>query len=1621
MGKKTLAILMILLLSFSNAAFGALGPIKPKPTTDGKKTLAADETEYDANDKVRIIVEVEGETAIEYATKKNTRYKDLSGSAKEDLQSDAVEAQNQVKKQIEDSKVDAEYINSFTTVLNGFSAEVKYEEIERIKKLKDVEGVHIVHEYKRPEIKPDMKYSKDIVEAQDAWRDYGYKGQGMVVGVIDTGIDYNHRDMVLSEDTKVDLTKEKVGSLVSEHDLPGKFYTDKVPYGYNYMDQNSEIRDLGAAASMHGMHVSGTVGANGDEENGGIKGVAPEAQILGLKVFGNDPEMPSTWSDIYVKAIDDAILLGADVLNMSLGSTAAFVAPEDPEQKAVERAVENGVLMSISAGNSAHYGNGYWNPLSSNPDIGVVGSPGISTNSLQVASLENTTITVDAMDVYLDGEAYKTVGYQKQDTPDFLDLFKGEKKEVVYVGTGEPENYEGKDVEGKIVFAVRTGGFFYAQIEATAIENGAAGVIVRGAESHGDYVNMAIDAHSIPMVSLSVSEGTDLKEKVEAGQSMEVVFTGDMVAAANPMEDKMSNFTSWGVTPNLDFKPEITAPGGKIYSTLNDDTYGNMSGTSMAAPHVAGGAALVLQRVDEQFDLTGSDRVNMAKNLLMNTAEPVIDKSPVNETFGWSNPYSPRRQGAGIMQLHGALSTPVVVTEVNSGLGKASLKEVGDQFTFSVNVENFSDEAVSYDVGANVQTDFANSGFLGYSGTLELEPQAIEDTDVLISKDGEEITSLEVGANSTVKVDVSVDLTNAKVLGDDLATLVGADSMFPNGYFVEGFLTLSNDGQHELSLPYVGFKGDWTQAPILDEHLSDEVNTYYGATGMAAMLSGDWDFLGYDQFEDAYSKDLAAFSPNGDGYADSAFPVVSFLRNAKKVQYNVLDREGNVLRTLRNENNIRKNYYDGGAAAPYYVKSASAWDGNINLKPAAEGEYYYEVKALLDYPGAEWQSFKFPIELDVTAPAMDVTYNEEDNALAFSDVVEEGSGVASIEVKVNGETVKTLAGDSTAYSFETKASERNYVDVVAVDYAGNKTTIRVADSGESDIPDIHWITPEALGVVDTLTPSVSGYINEKSGVKELLIDGKKVDVVFNEKENRYDFSTTLSFENDGVKNVDVTVTDGNDNKIDFQRRFFVDSTAPTLTVKNVPASVGHSKDSIKVNVEVEDNFDEIRLYQNDNEIFYNELVEPYEMKGFKKSIETELQLVEGDNKFVFSVTDLAGHETTKEITIKKQGEVEPDPVEPDPDPTPDPEPAPEDGVVDGDEMEKAIKDASGDSVKLEVDSKAITLKKEAVAKAADSKKNLVLDGKGVTVELPKKVVADLGDVSKDVKISLVEADKSKVELKDNQTLRSSVYDIQVSYVEDGKETAVTTFAAPVKVTFAINGDKVNDKRKTAAFYHNEDADKWEYVGGKVNGDHFTFETSHFSTYAVIENDFTFSDVKKHWAKDEIEVLASRKITSGKSETTFAPQQDLTRAEFAVLLSRTLRLPTESYEGIFKDVKESKEWAYAGVEAAYRAGIVKGNLDGTFSPDAKITREEMALMIVRAVGYQDETLLEGMEPSNKFKDDRHIGAFAKEAVYLANELGIIKGRADNSFDPKVHTTRAETAVMLYRMLNVLDEM
>lgn len=1230
------------LLVFSNAALAAVPtPQKGNANTEVKKNAGKQsikksdaDKQYKSTDKVRVIVEVEGEPAITYATKQGKKFDALAKSKQDELKANALKEQKAVKNQIASKNLGMKFEQEFTTVVNGFSGEVAYGKIALLEKLTGVHKVTIAHEYERPAAEPEMKYSKDLVEARESW-DLGYDGEGMIVGIIDTGIDPSHRDMILSEDTVPALTEGSVGDAVSDLNLPGKYYTEKVPYGYNYMDENEEILDLGPGASMHGMHVGGTVGANGDEDNGGLKGVAPEAQLLALKVFGNDPEMPSTWSDIYVKAIDDSIQLGADVLNMSLGSTASFVLPEDPEQKAIERAVENGVVMSVSAGNSAHLGNAWANPYASNPDVGVVGSPGLSYDSLQVASIENSTIDLEAMKVQVDGADFGTIGYQKQDGPKFLEKFKGQKLDIVYVGDGQPAAYEGKDVKGKVVFAVRSGGYFYANIQKTAEAQGAAGVIIRGLPAHGDYVSMALDKPQLPLVSLSIADGNALEAQAKEGKKLEVTFGDDKVAAPNAEAGKMSAFTSWGVTPNLDFKPEITAPGGKILSTFNDNQYGIMSGTSMAAPHVAGGSAIVLERVDELFNLEGADRVLMAKNILMNTSQPVIDKGLVNDALGWENPYSPRRQGAGLMKLYSALNTPAVVTESKTGEGKVALKEVGDKVEFSLDLKNFSDKAVSYDVKANVQTDFANGGSLGYNYD-ELEAQQL--LDAVIKVDGKDTTKVEVAAGETKTVKVTLDTTNAKVLGDDFETPVPVKDVFKNGYFVEGFVTFSAEGLSQLTVPYVGFNGDWGKAPILDAMNFDlENETFYGEAGVVSRVGENFDYLGSDPFNAKVPFDARkiAISPNGDGSKDELIPILSFLRNAKEVKYNVLDENKNQLRTIRSEVEVRKHYYDG-RYTPYTLNPANQWDGKVKNALVKDGQYYFEIAATVDYAGKAPQKVQVPVIVDTVQPTLNAAF--KDNTVTF-DAADERSGVAYFDVLVNGQSVLgkdkdgnpiTLAPTTKEYKLENLATGST-VTVLTADNAGNTSAKEFKGVNDDTIPSIIAELPEALGTYKTSEVPVKGYVTDESKVSNFTVDGKSVELKWNAETNRYEFETTLTLE-DGFHKIRIAGTDEAGNEISFLKQFFVDTTAPELSV-NAPASVSAATEKATLTTNVSDNFEELRVVVDGDEVFYNMLREPYEMRGIEKEIKTEVALQPGENTFTVEAVDLAGHKTVKEVKV----------------------------------------------------------------------------------------------------------------------------------------------------------------------------------------------------------------------------------------------------------------------------------------------------------------------------------------------------------------------------------------------------
>jgi hypothetical protein len=197
----------------------------------------------------------------------------------------------------------------------------------------------------------------------------------------------------------------------------------------------------------------------------------------------------------------------------------------------------------------------------------------------------------------------------------------------------------------------------------------------------------------------------------------------------------------------------------------------------------------------------------------------------------------------------------------------------------------------------------------------------------------------------------------------------------------------------------------------------------------------------------------------------------------------------------------------------------------------------------------------------------------------------------------------------------------------------------------------------------------------------------------------------------------------------------------------------------------------------------------------------------------------------------------------------------------------------------------------------------------------------------------------------------------------------------------------------------------------------TFKRNGNSIYTVLSSTKTFADVNKHWAKDDIELLASKLVVKGVTGSTFAPNSDITRAEFTALLVRSLGLTAIEGSATFNDVKSS-DWFAGAVGAAVKAKLVDGFNDNSFKPNATITREQMAVMVARAIsaaGKKVDPTAAASDALAKFKDKASISSWAKVAVAQSVEANIIFGVTDQTFVPSANASRAQAVVMLKRLL------
>ncbi|MNU54336.1 Endo-1,4-beta-xylanase A precursor [compost metagenome] len=305
----------------------------------------------------------------------------------------------------------------------------------------------------------------------------------------------------------------------------------------------------------------------------------------------------------------------------------------------------------------------------------------------------------------------------------------------------------------------------------------------------------------------------------------------------------------------------------------------------------------------------------------------------------------------------------------------------------------------------------------------------------------------------------------------------------------------------------------------------------------------------------------------------------------------------------------------------------------------------------------------------------------------------------------------------------------------------------------------------------------------------------------------------------------------------------------------------------------------------------------------------------------------------------------------------------------------------------------------------------------VSLEDAVSVSVPAGAADRELRLTIGKVLNTGALLKGNEVLATPVYEIIKNFSEN--------FSKPVTLSFSFNPASLNGA-KLSVFYYDEAKKEWVEVGGKVDGNHIIAEVNHFTKFAVIAVSQTsdvsttdpstdtkpmikLSDISGHWAEAYIKQAVDSGIVRGYQDGTFKPNQSVTRAEFAVMLMNTLMPQGEGAPLTFTDAGKISAWAKKAVAQAVQAGIIGGYEDGSFRPDAEITRSEMAAMVAKALGQSATSA-----SSTGFADDKNIPAWAKSAVAALKQLAIIEGKGLNEFAPAATTTRAEAVTVLLKL-------
>ncbi|MBQ4584583.1 MAG: leucine-rich repeat protein [Clostridia bacterium] len=900
----------------------------------------------------------------------------------------------------------------YSAILTGFEIVIKAKNYKTVAQSLDKDMTSIVCEvYKKAETQlvenKVSVYDTGIFDTSSYIDKYKYDGTGVVVAVLDTGLDYTHSafsvENFTADRTKLGLTKQMVASLIGQTKASklvnglgadDVYINEKVPFSFDYADKDSDVYSL---HNNHGTHVSGVIVGKDDV----ITGVAPNAQLVSMKIFSDTKD--SAIASWILSALEDCVILGVDVINMSLGTACGFSRESDEEKISgvYEKIRAQGISLVVAASNSFASSNGSEKNgnlgLTSNPDTATVGSPSTYEGAMSVASINGVKtpyILFNGKIVYFT-EATDAAAEEKFFVDEFLqegvnDL---EVEFVLIPGVGRDVEYTGIDVTGKIALVKRGDTTFEEKAQA-AQKAGAIGVIVFNNTS--GEIRMNVGTVSIPVCSISQEDG----EVLASAKRGTIKISRDQTSG--PF---MSDFSSWGPSPSLGIKPEITAHGGNILSAITGGGYDRLSGTSMACPNTAGVMILLRQYVMDKFPDIKDDSVKvtaLVNQLLMSTADIVYNKNGL--------PYAVRKQGAGLANIFSATQTTALILtrDKNGEIMDKSKLELGDDpektgvYDLSFEIKNFGAKTNTYKLSTYVltegvsdvktargETTVSEEGYLLSGATVSF---TIENG----TQNGDSL-SVEAGKTAKVKVTITLSSEDKKYL----------DESFENGMYVEGFvvLTATSAETEDLSVPFLSFYGDWTKAPILDldyfETNKDELNDSipadektlpdaYATRPIGGMFSDYISYLGSYYFQQnpndqiiSASRDYIAISnvkvPDSATEADQDIATIhsirfiwtGMLRNAVKVVVTITDDATGEVIFETVDDDVRKSYSDGGS----YIYPANVeveFDATEhNLKNNTK--YTVKMVAYMDYEDGgletnEKNTFEFPFTTDFEAP-----------------------------------------------------------------------------------------------------------------------------------------------------------------------------------------------------------------------------------------------------------------------------------------------------------------------------------------------------------------------------------------------------------------------------------------------------------------------------------------------------------------------------------------------------------------------------------------------------------------------------------------------------------------------------